>query len=68
MPDIDPIQEQKRRGFSFWQPSVETSHVLEQCVNKGATIDASILTSPSVLVETQMVRTNMVIAVHSSNL
>ena len=51
---LDPDQEQKRRGCSFWQPSPHTEQLLAQ-YQHGSTLEPNLLTNPSVLVETMMV-------------
>ena len=51
---IDPDQEEKRRGLSFWQPSHPTQQQLN-LITQGHAVDQSQLSFPSVLVESLMV-------------
>jgi len=50
---VDPAQEQRRRGCSFWRPSTNTERLLQQ-YKQGAIPEMNVLTSPSVLVENLM--------------
>ena len=52
---MDPVQEKRRRGCSFWKPSKKTEQLLQQYKQGSVIPEPTVLTSPSVLVETQMV-------------